>query len=278
MSASTNDSELEAVEIKLLLEGIYQYYGFDFRDYASTSMRRRVWNVIEAEGLNSISGLQDRLLHDPGCMERFLLSLTVNVTAMFRDPTFYLSIREKVIPLLRTYPFIRIWHAGCSTGEEVYSMAILLKEEGLYDKCRLYATDMNEAVLKRAKSGIFPMHLMRDYTTNYIQSGGQSAFSRYYTAKHDSAIFDHELKKNVIFAHHNLVVDRSFNEFNLIMCRNVMIYFNHALQARVLNLFHDSLPRSGILALGTKESLKLSSHMSSYEELDQRNKIYRKVA
>ncbi|PMB09375.1 chemotaxis protein CheR, partial [Fischerella thermalis CCMEE 5273] len=191
--------ELEDVEIQLLLEGIYRYYGFDFRNYALASLKRRIWNTVKTEGLTTISGLQEKVLHEPEYLERLLLNLSINVTAMFRNPNFFLTFRKKVIPILRTYPFIRIWHAGCSTGEEVYSMAILLKEEGLYHRSRLYATDINEIVLRKAKSGIFPLVMMQEYTHNYIQAGGNKSFSEYYTAAYGNAIFSSELKENIIF-------------------------------------------------------------------------------
>src|SRR3954468_10980843 len=181
--------DLEMVEIHLLTEGIYRHYGFDFRDYSLPSLRRRLWKRVYAEGLSTISGLQEKVLHDSSCMERLLLDLSINTTAMFRDPTFYLSFRQTVVPMLRTYPFVRIWHAGCSTGEEVYSTAILLHEAGLYDRCRIYATDINEAVLRRARDGIFPLTAMKAYTANYIHAGGSTAFSEYYTAEYDNAIF-----------------------------------------------------------------------------------------
>jgi chemotaxis protein methyltransferase CheR len=211
-------------------------------------------------------------------MERLLLDLSINVTAMFRDPGFYVALREKVVPLLRTYPFTRVWVAGCSTGEEVYSLAILLEEEGLYGKARIYATDINEAVLDRARAGVFPLDKMRGYTENYIRGGGTRAFSEYYVAAYDGARFARSLTENVVFAQHNLVSDRSFNEFNLIMCRNVMIYFDRSLQDRVHRLFHESLARLGVLALGRKESVAFSPFAGAYEELDPGERIYRKVA
>jgi chemotaxis protein methyltransferase CheR len=270
--------DLEKVEIELLLEGIHRYYGFDFRDYAYASLRRRLWKQIRAERLETVSQLQNLVLHDPGAMDRLLVSLSVNVTSMFRDPTFYASFRANVVPVLRTYPFIRIWHAGCSTGEEVYSMAILLTEEGLYDRCRIYATDINDVVLARARSGIFPMEKMQEYTQNYLRAGGTHAFSEYYTAAYDGALFSPALKQRLVFAQHNLVSDRSFSEVNVIMCRNVMIYFDRSLQNRVHQLFYDSLPMYGILALGSKEALRLSPFENCYEAVDVREKIYRKVA
>ena len=273
---SASRDELERVEIDLLLEGIYRRYGFDFREYAPASLRRRLWRRIHAEGLQSVSGLQEKVLHDAACMERLLLDLSINVTAMFRDPSFYLAFREKVAPLLRTYPFTRIWVAGCSTGEEVYSLAILLTEEGLYERARIYATDINEAVLDRARSGVFALDKMRVYTENYIRAGGTSAFSEYYVAAYDGAQFARPLVENVVFAQHNLVSDRSFNEFNVIVCRNVMIYFDRSLQARVHRLFHESLAPFGVLALGHKESVAFSPHSADFEELDAAEKIYRR--
>jgi chemotaxis protein methyltransferase CheR len=269
--------ELETVEIKLLTEGIYQHYGFDFRDYSLPSLKRRIWKRIYAEGLSTISGLQEKVLHDPSSMERLLLDLSINTTAMFRDPTFYLAFRKKVVPLLRTYPFVRIWHAGCSTGEEVYSMAMLLYEEGLYDRCRIYATDINEAVLQRAKEGIFPINTMRENTSNYIAAGGTGTFSEYYVAKYDYAIFRPSLRENVVFAQHNLVTDASFNQFNVIFCRNVLIYFNNRLQDRVQQLFLESLEMFGILGLGKKETVRYSAVTDNYEVIDEEERLYRRI-
>ena len=268
---------LERVEIELLLEGIFRQWGFDFRSYAYASIRRRLWKRVEAEKLANLSELQAKVLHDQDAMERLLLDLSVNVTAMFRDPLFYVAFRRDVIPLLRTYPFIRIWHAGCSTGEEVYSMAILLEESGLYDRARVYATDINDVVLHQARRGIFPLERMQEYTENYIRAGGSRSFSEYYTAKYDGALFHQQLVRNVVFAQHNLVTDRSFSEFNVILCRNVLIYFDKDLQNRVHSLFYESLVRLGILCLGGKESLKFSKYEPCYERLDTSEKIYRKV-
>jgi chemotaxis protein methyltransferase CheR len=279
LSTAMNHSnpDVEEIEIQLLLEGIYRFYGFDFRNYAISSLRRRVRKILEVEQLTSISALQDRVLHDSESMERFLLGITVNVTSMFRDPGFFLTFRQRVVPLLRTYPYIRIWHAGCSEGQEVYSMAILLEEEGLYHRCRIYATDTNELVLKRAKSGIYPLKLMQDYTQLYLQAGGRRSFSEYYTAAYDSAIFRASLKENIVFSQHDLATDRSFNEFNIILCRNVLIYFDRNLQARVYQLFHDSLCTFGILALGRQESLRLNPYASEYEQIERSEKIYRRL-
>jgi chemotaxis protein methyltransferase CheR len=268
---------LEDIEVQLLLEGVYRYYGFDFRDYAPSSMKRRIRRILEAEALTTISALQDRLLHDASCLERFLLGLTVNVTSMFRDPSFFVSFRETIVPLLRTYPFIRIWHAGCSTGQEVYSMAILLQEEGLYHRCRLYATDTNELVLQKAKQGIYAIELMQEYTQLYLKAGGTRSFSEYYTAGYGNAIFRSSLKENIVFSQHNLATDSSFNEFNVILCRNVLIYFNRTLQQRVHQLFYDSLCSFGILGLGQRESLKLSPYESRYEEVVKGERLYRRL-
>jgi chemotaxis protein methyltransferase CheR len=276
-SVPGHDVELEQLEIDLLLEAVYRRYGFDFREYAQASLKRRLWRRMDAEHLATISELQARLLHDPACMERLLLDLSINVTSMFRDPTFYLAFRTKVAPLLRTYPFTRIWCAGCSTGEEVYSLAILLEEEGLYERARIYATDINENVLATARGGVFPLANMQQYTQNYIRSGGERDFSRYYVAAYEGAQFSRALTENVVFAQHNLAMDRSFNDFNVILCRNVMIYFDKALQDRVHTLFHDSLETFGILALGHKESLAFTPFAGAYEEVDAAERIYRKV-
>jgi len=276
-TAAQARDELERLEIQLLLEAIVRRYGFDFREYAPASLKRRLWRRIHAEKLTTVSALQERVLHEPAAMERLLLDLSINVTSMFRDPTFYLAFREKIVPLLRTYPFTRIWNAGCSTGEEVYSLAMLLEEEGLYDTTRIYATDINEAVLEQARAGVFPLDKMREYTQNYIRAGGKRAFSEYYVAAYDGAQFDRRLIRNVVFAQHNLVSDRSFNEFNVIVCRNVMIYFDRSLQDHVQKLFYESLPVFGVLALGHKESIAFSPHADSFEALDAEEKLYRKI-
>jgi chemotaxis protein methyltransferase CheR len=270
--------DLEDLELELLLEGVFRRYGFDFREYAPASLRRRIWRRVHAEGLTSISALLDRLLHEPATMERLLLDLSINVTAMFRDPTFYVAFREKVVPALRTYPFTRIWIAGCSTGEEVYSLAILLREEGMSERTRIYATDINESVLERARDGVFPLEKMQEYTNNYIRAGGTRAFSEYYLAAYDGAQFDRSLVENVVFAQHNLASDRSFNEFNVIVCRNVMIYFDKTLQDRVHQLFYESLSHFGVLGLGHKESIRFSRFEGNYEELDAAEKLYRKIS
>ena len=270
--------ELEELEIELLLEAVYRRYGFDFRQYAQASLKRRLHRRLLAEGLETISELQSRLLHDPACMEQLLVDLSINVTSMFRDPSFYVALREKIVPSLHTYPFTRIWCAGCSTGEEVYSLAILLQEAGLYERARLYATDINEHVLATAREGVFPLDRMKQYTQNYIRAGGTRDFSEYYVAAYDSARFSRALTENVVFAQHNLAMDRGFNEFNLIVCRNVLIYFDRALQNRVHELFYESLGRFGILALGHKESIGFTPYADRYEEVDADERLYRRIA
>jgi chemotaxis protein methyltransferase CheR len=273
----TEKSELEEIELELLLQGLYRVYGFDFRDYSRPSIRRRLLELMHAEKLETISAFQDRLLHDSACVGRLLLGLSVHATAMFRDPTFYQTFRGKVVPLLKTYPTVQIWVAGCSTGEEVYSLAILLREEGIYEKCRIYATDISQAVLRKAKDGIFPLARMRDYTNNYHLAGGIHEFSDYYTARYDRVIFSPSLNNNIVFSEHNLATDGSFNEFQVILCRNVMIYFNKNLQERVHNLLYNSLSMFGIFGLGNKESLRFTPRAGSYEHLNDHDKLYRKV-
>jgi chemotaxis protein methyltransferase CheR len=269
------DSERENIELELLLDGMYRLYGHDFRNYATPSLKRRIWNFINLNDLRNISSLQEKVLHDRLIFDRLVHSLSIPVTEMFRDPLFFKSFRTNVVPILRTYSYIRIWHAGCSTGEEVYSMAILLYEEGLYDRTRIYATDMNSQSLKQAQEGIFGIGKMKLYTKNYMDAGGSRSFSEYYTAKYNSVIFKPFLRKNMIFAEHNLATDRSFNEFNVILCRNVMIYFNETLKVHVHGLFHESLSPQGILVLGSKESVEHSNYGVLYEPLDRVEKIYR---
>jgi chemotaxis protein methyltransferase CheR len=272
----SDDEGRERLEIELLLEAIHRSHGYDFRGYALASLRRRLWHRVYGEGLATLSGLQERVLHEPGCMDRLLRDLSINVTEMFRDPSFYVALRARVFPILRTHPFIRIWQAGCSTGEEIYSLAIALREEGLLERTRIYATDINVAALERAGAGSFPLERMQRYTENYLRAGGTESFSSYYTATGDSARFDPQLGEGIVLAQHNLVTDGSFNEFHLIVCRNVMIYFGSALQEEVLQLFGDSMMRNGILALGRKESIRRSRHAAEYEPLDEAEKIFRR--
>ena len=271
------ERDLEHVEIDLLLEGIYRHYGFDFRGYARGSLRRRLMKRMWGENVKTISALQERILHEPAAMERLLYDLSINVTSMFRDPGFFASLRKNVVPILKTYPFIRIWNAGCSTGEETFSLAILLEEEGLYERSRIYATDINDSVIERARVGGFPLDRMKTYTENYIRSGGKRAFSEYYSARGDAAYFSGRLGANIVFAQHNLVSDRAFNDFHMIVCRNVLIYFDRELQAQVHALFYNSLVPFGVLALGAKESVKFNPFEEHYSDLDAREKIFKKV-
>lgn len=270
--------DLEQLELRLLLEAVHTHYGYDFRGYSRSSLRRRVWRRVTEERLATISGLQELVLHEPEAMERLLVDLSINVTSMFRDPTFYAALRSTVVPLLKTYPYIRIWNAGCSTGEETYSLAILLQEEGLADRTRIYATDINEGVLRQAKEGFFPLDRMREFTRDYIRGGGTAAFSDYYKVYGERVRFDPALVESVVFAQHNLVSDGRFNEFHLVVCRNVLIYFDRDLQNRVHGLFYESLIRFGMLALGNKESIRFTSHAADYAELDPHEKLYRRVA
>ncbi|WP_205668501.1 protein-glutamate O-methyltransferase CheR [Ammoniphilus sp. CFH 90114] len=270
-------SDLEKLEIELLLEGIYRHYGFDFRNYAFSSIRRRIWHRIQAEKLSTVTSLLDKVLHDKKIMDKLFADFSINVTEMFRDPSFFHAFRTKVVPLLQDLPSIRIWHAGCSTGEEVYSMAILLHEEGLYHKTRIYGTDINDKVLQQAKTGQIPIHRMQSYTSNYVLSGGTKSFSEYYTAQREYVRFHPFLGENLVFAQHNLVTDGSFNEFHVIICRNVMIYFNRDLQERVQQLIYESLGVSGILGLGSREGLSFTPYAHCYEEMDSLEKIYRKI-
>jgi chemotaxis protein methyltransferase CheR len=273
----TATAELEDIEISLLLEGVYRAHGFDFRNYSRASIKRRILELMRNEKIETISSFQNKLLHDADTLDRFVLGLSVHATAMFRDPTFYSTFRRKAVPLLKTYPTVQIWVAGCSTGEEVYSLAILLQEEKLYEKCRIYATDISQVVLRKARDGIFPLAAMREYTNNYHQAGGTHEFSDYYTAQYDSVIFHPALRQNVVFSEHNLATDGSFNEFQVILCRNVMIYFNKELQARVHNLFYDSLSMFGVFGLGNKESLKFTPRAAFYQHINDNDKLYRKV-
>jgi chemotaxis protein methyltransferase CheR len=270
-------SGIEQAEVEALVTAIMQRYGYDFAHYARASFMRRVRHAMDEEQCTSVSALQARLLRDPLAMRRFLAYLSVHVTSMFRDPDFYEAVRRQVIPWLRTYPFVRIWHAGCATGEEVYSMCILLEEEGIYDRCRLYATDLSELVLHKARLATYPLAAVQRYTANYHKSGGTSDFSRYYTADQENAILHERLRRNVVFSLHNLASDGSFNEFQLVCCRNVMIYFDDVLQNRVIDLFDQSLTRGGYLALGRRETLRFSALTETYTEIPDGVKIYRKT-
>ena len=269
-------SELERLEMELLLLAIFRHHGFDFRSYSPASLHRRILRHIESAPVSTISGLTELILHEPAALQRLLHDLSVNVTAMFRDPSFFAEFRNSVVPLLRTYPTVRIWHAGCSTGEEVYAMSILLEEEGLSERCRIYATDMDSTVLDQARQGIFPLSRMKEYTSNYFLAGGKRSFSDYYTAKYDGALFAPRLAKNVLFTQHNLAMDRSFSEFNVIVCRNVLIYFDRDLKNHTLGLFSESLATLGVLCLGRKESLRFTAFEQEFSELSARERVYRR--
>lgn len=264
-------------DVDLLLNDLLDVYGYDFTDYSMASLKRRINRLFVLDKFPSFAEFRFRIKNDEDYLKRFVEEITVNVTEMFRDPSFYKALRTEVLPYLSTHPLIRIWHAGCSTGEEVYSMAILLKEANLLHKSLLYATDLNPGVLERARKGIFPLNQMRLYSENYILSGGTQDFSTYYTAKYDLAKFDIDLSAKMIFATHNLASDRSFNEFQLILCRNVMIYFEKELQDKVLLLFDASLENLGYLGLGSKETLRFSSIAGRYKQL-KGEKIWRKMA
>ena len=270
--------DVEALEIDLLLEGMARQWGYDFRHYARPSLTRRIRKVINKHGLSTISALQERLLRSAGAMHDFVATVAVHTTAMFRDPDFYSALRKEVIPLLRTYPFVRIWHAGCASGEEVYSLAILLEEEGIYDRCRIYATDLSDDILEKARRGIYSLQVMRDYTSNYVLSGGRRDFSSYYVADQKAAVLRQSLRNNVIFAQHNLASDGVFNEFHLVLCRNVGIYFDDELRLRMHDLIYESLVPLGVLGLGKKESLRYTSFQGRYQELPSEVRLYRKLA
>lgn len=265
------------IEIRLLIEAIYLKYSYDFRDYSGASVKRRITHALRQFDCTTISALQERVIHDPQAFMQLLQFLTIPVSEMFRDPSHFLAIRQEVVPLLRTYPSIKVWIAGCSTGEEVYSMAILLREEGLLDRTIIYATDINPSSLDKARQGIFSMENVRAYTDNYQKAGGQCAFSDYYTSAYDYAIFDKTLRENVTFADHSLATDSVFSETQLVSCRNVLIYFNKKLQDRAFGLFHESLCHRGFLVLGSKETLDFSGYSSHFEPLVKPERIYRKT-
>jgi chemotaxis protein methyltransferase CheR len=271
-------AKINELEVDLFLEAIFKRWGYDFRDYARASLNRRVLQRLSITGLKRVSEMIPLVMHDQVFFENFLTDMSVTVTEMFRDPWVFKKIRETVIPKLRTYSRINIWHAGCATGAEVYSMAILLLEEGLLDRCRIYATDYNNKSLSSAKKAIFPINLMRAYTDNYIEAGGKSSFSDYYQAGYDSACMVKALRDRITFANHNLISDGVFAEMNVVMCRNVMIYFDRNLQGRSLGLFSDSLVPRGFLVLGTQESLSYSDHEHEYESFEPKERIYRRLA
>jgi len=268
----------ENIEISLLLEAIFLRYGYDFRGYAKASIRRRIIQFMKMTKAGSISEMIPRLIHDESFFERMVREFSITVTEMFRDPSMFLSLRQNVMPFLKSYPFVRIWHAGCATGEEAYSLAILMQEEGLDQRGTLFATDFNDNALEKAKEGILELDNARLYAQNYQLSGGKGSFSDYHHARYGAMAINRALKEKITFANHNLVTDQVFSETHLILCRNVMIYFNKALQERVLGLFYESLVHGGFLCLGMKESLLFSKFQDKFKIIDQKNKIFQKKA
>lgn len=269
-------TELEALEYDVLLSSIKLRYGHDFNSYARSSLMRRLLYHVDKRELNSLSELVPLLMHDERIFADLLNSVSVPVTEMFRDPLVFKKLRESIVPLLKTYPSINIWHAGCATGEEVYSMAILLEEENLYDNCKIFATDFNSQSLTKAQAGVFPLSRMQQYTENYYVAGGKSAFSDYYQVQEDSIKMEKNLSRNITFAKHNLMVDNVFGQFNLVLCRNVLIYFGRQLQNRVLRLFKESMSPLGYLCLGQHESIDQSTSAHAFQNLYENEKVYRK--
>jgi len=268
---------IEKIEIDLIMEAVNRYYGYDFSNYSKAHIKRRLLVFLSKYRYASISEMQHHVLHNPTIFEEFLNNFSINVTEMFRDPSFYLDFRKKVVPTLKTYPYLKIWIAGCATGEEVYSFAIMLKEAGLLERTTIYATDFNKEAIQKAKKGIYNIDTIKSYTSNYQKAGGACSFSDYYMANYDSVIIDKSLKYNIVYAEHNLVTDGVFTEANLIVCRNVLIYFNRDLQNKVLKLFDESLITGGFLALGTKETIQFSTINNKYSTLSKNNKIFKKT-
>ncbi len=268
--------EIENLEIELLIEAILKRYGYDFRHYSRASLKRRVRHFLSKTDFGKVSEAIPQLIYERTFFESLLYTISITVTEMFRDAFVYKAIREKIITFLKTYPFFKIWNAGCATGQEVYSIAIMLKEEGLYDRAQIYATDFNDDALEKAKKGIYPADCVKEYTGNYQRAGGKESFSKYYHSKYGSVIINRRLRKNITFANHNLASDAVFGEMQLIMCRNVLIYFDQPLQNRVLKLFHDSLAHGGFLCLGSKESIRFSEVQDKFKAIDEKGKIYQK--
>lgn len=275
---SPGTEDFSEAEFDILLESIYRKYGYDFRHYARASLKRRALQALPRFSCESLSDLQALLMQDPLVFPRLLAMLTVPVTEMFRDPSFYLSFRKNVVPLLRTYPSLKIWVAGCCTGEEAFSIAIILKEEGLLEKSVIYGTDINHEALAIARKGIFDLEHIRKYTEAYQKAGGQQEFSAYYHSEYTSAVLEHSIRSKIVFSDHSLVTDHVFSEVNFISCRNVMIYFDRKLQERAIGLFRSALCHRGLLAIGPKETLKFSLHEKSFQAYDPAEKIYQKVA
>lgn len=273
-----NEQALFDLELKVLLEAVYQRYHYDFRDYAISSLRRRMQQAMQRYECRHLSDLQHRLLHEPELFVQAMQFFTVQVSEMFRDPAYFRVLREQVVPVLRTYPSIKLWVAGCSTGEEVWSLAILLHEEGLLDRAIVYATDINPASLTAAEAGAFGIDRMAQFSRNYLQAGGTGSLSDYYTTAYNGAVFDRRLRRNVVFADHSLATDTVFSEVHLVSCRNVLIYFNRELQDRAVGLFRESLVHRGFLGLGSKESLQFGEHHAAFEACSREQRLYRKAA
>jgi chemotaxis protein methyltransferase CheR len=273
MKAGPVDSE---IELQLLVDAIYLKYHYDFRAYARASLKRRLGTAMVRFSCDTLSQLQDRILHDPAAFPRLLEYLTVQVSDMFRDPSYFLSLRRVVLPLLRTYPSLKIWVAGCSAGEEVYSLAILLREEGLLARSIIYATDINATALQKAEAGVYELDRVAGFTDNHRRSGARSSLSDYYTAAYGNAVFDKSLRKHIVFSDHSLATDSVFAEVQLVSCRNVLIYFDRALQDRALGLFREALCRRGFLGIGPRESIRFSAHADAFDELVRDDRIYQK--
>ena len=276
MSTPTQLDKVEDIEIRLLLEALFLKYHYDFRHYAMASIKRRLRQARQQLGLATFSALQDRLLHDPDMLPRLLAYLTIQVSEMFRDPSYFKAIREQVVPHLRTFPSLKVWIAGCSEGEELYSLVILFREEGLEDRTIFYATDINHQALEAAEAGVYPLERVQLFTENHRKSGGKSSLSDYYQAAYGRARFDASLRRNVVFSDHSLVSDAVFGEMNLISCRNVMIYFDRSLQDRAIGLFEESLSRKGFLGIGSKETLRFSGHSAAFADFVREEKIYQR--
>jgi chemotaxis protein methyltransferase CheR len=266
----------EDIEIQLLLEALYQRYHYDFRHYARASIKRRLKQAMTQMDFRSFSALQDGLLHDPALLPRLLDYLTIQVSEMFRDPSYYRTIREKVVPHLKTYPSLKVWIAGCSGGEELYSFVILFREEGIENRTLFYATDINPEALKTASAGVYALDRIKTFTVNHQKSGGKSSLSDYYTANYGRAVFDESLRARVVFSDHSLVTDAVFAEMQFVSCRNVLIYFDRSFQDRAIGLFRDTLPRKGFLGLGSKESLRFSNYARDFAEFVPEEKIYQR--
>lgn len=274
MKTLTNDTE--GIELDLLIEGIYRRYHYDFRNYSPASLKRRLIQAREHFGCQTFSALQERVMHDPTLLPQLLGFLTIQVSEMFRDPSFFRALREQVVPHLRTYPSLKVWVAGCSAGEELYSLAILFREEGLEERTMFYATDINTDALRKAEAGVYDLDRIALFTANHQRSGGKSSLSDYYTAAYGAAVFDKTLRKRTVFSDHTLASDAVFAEVHLVCCRNVLIYFNRDLQDRAVGLFKDSLVRKGFLGLGSKESLHFSAHGPDFSEFDREQRLYQK--